>query len=69
MRSCGLYPVAGAGSHEFKWEWRSEDCRRRSGKHFDYFHDCMEDARNNGFRVLLPEPTGATAPAYFAVTS
>ena len=62
MLSCRLYPVH-TSAHQFKWEWRSDACGRRSSKRFDFFHDCMEDARRNGFKVIL-DPPGDAAPAH-----
>jgi hypothetical protein len=68
MRICRLYPVHATDRHEFKWEWRSEDSRRRSARKFEFFHDCMEDARSHGFSVILQQPTGETAPMRYALT-
>jgi hypothetical protein len=68
VRICKLYPVHAASSPEFKWEWRSDDCGRRSGRKFDFFYDCMADARSHGFKPILPQPTGDSAPAHYAVT-
>jgi hypothetical protein len=62
MRICRLHPVHLANPEEFKWEWRCEHCERRSSKSFDFFYDCMEDARRKGFRVVLQKPVGESAP-------
>jgi hypothetical protein len=67
MRICRLYPVRAGGKHEFKWEWRSEHCDRRSRRKFDFFYDCMEDARRRGFRVILQQPIGETSPAHYSL--
>jgi len=67
MRICRLYAVPARDGHEFKWEWRSEYCDRRSRKRFDFFHDCMEPARRQGFRIMLQQPTGESAPARYSL--
>ena len=67
MRICRLYPVHAGGKHEFKWEWRSEHCDRRSRRKFDFFYDCMEDARSRGFRVILAQPTGESSPTHYSL--
>jgi hypothetical protein len=67
MRSCRLYPVRVANSDAFNWEWRCEQSERRSSRTFDFFHDCMEDARLEGFRVVLEKPVGESAPARHSV--
>src|SRR5688572_30765925 len=67
MRMCKIYPIHAGDKHGFKWEWRSEGCERRSSRKFDFFYDCMEDARSHGFRVILPQPTGDTAPAHYSL--
>jgi hypothetical protein len=66
MRNCRLYPVHGS-ERRFEWEWRSNDCKRRSSKRFDFFHDCMEDARSHGFTVVLQKPVGRSAPSYRSI--
>ena len=67
MRICRLYPVHSTNVHDFKWEWRSERCERRSSKKFDLFHDCMQDARRHGFEVMLQQAVGECAPARHAL--
>jgi hypothetical protein len=67
MRICRLYPVQAEDRHKFKWEWRSERCDRRSSRKFDFFYDCMEDARSHGFRVILQHPIGETSPTHYSL--
>lgn len=67
MRICKLYPVHTEGSPKFKWEWRSQHCHGRSGSTFDLFYDCMEDARRQGFRVVLQQPIGETSPTHYSL--
>jgi hypothetical protein len=69
MQICRLFSVDAAGRHEFKWEWRSERSGRRSSRRFDFFYDCMDDARRQGFKVILDEPRGDSAPTRYALTS
>jgi hypothetical protein len=64
MHMCRLYPVHSAKPHEFEWEWR---CERRSPKTFAFFHDCMDDARRKGFRVVLDNRVGESTPARHSV--
>src|SRR5688500_6262880 len=67
MRDCRIVPVFRLSQEGFRWEWRAELCERRSRRTFLFFHECMEDARRNGFRVLLARPTGEMAPGHFAL--
>jgi hypothetical protein len=67
MRICKVYPVHAAQGQKFKWEWRSEHCDRRSKRKFDFFFDCVEDARKQGFGVILQQPTGETAPTHYSL--
>jgi hypothetical protein len=64
-----VVPVHKAAGNDFMWEWRSEACKRRSPTEFALFHDCMEDARRRGFRVILDRPTGEMAPGRYALDS
>ena len=68
MSLCQLFPVSSGDSKEFRWEWRANDNSRRSSQSFERFHDCMEDARRNGFEVELQQAVGETAPGRGAVS-
>jgi hypothetical protein len=39
---------AGTG---FTWKWRAADSRAESDKSFEFYHDCVEDARKHGYSV------------------
>ena len=62
MRNCRVVPVHKVEGRDFMWEWRSIACDRRSSRRFVLFHDCVKDARDGGFTVLLDQATGDMAP-------
>lgn len=33
----------------FAWKWRSADGKHESKKSFDYYFECLEDARRHGY--------------------
>jgi hypothetical protein len=49
---CHIYPVAVTGG-AFHWKWRCDDGTRKSSQAFEFFYDCVEDARSHGARVNL----------------
>ncbi|MGZ8209679.1 MAG: hypothetical protein ACXWUH_04160 [Burkholderiales bacterium] len=51
---CHIYPVA-AGGGTFHWKWRSGEGNRKSDREFDFFYDCVEDARSHGVHIDLSQ--------------
>jgi hypothetical protein len=35
----------------FEWQWRATDGTRSSKRPFRYFYECLQDARQHGYRV------------------
>ena len=69
MKAALIYSVRVAGVQMFNWRWRSEDGDAASTDAFEYFHDCLENARRKGYEcrfdraaegtVSPPAPTSA----------
>ena len=49
---CQIYPVHVNGG-TFHWRWRDKDGKRKSDRAFEWFYDCVEDARSHGGDVDL----------------
>ena len=49
---CHIYPVHVTGG-TFQWKWRCKDGKRKSDRAFEWFYDCVEDARSHGAEVDL----------------
>ena len=48
---CRIYPVpAPEGAFQWKWQWEGE---RKSSRAFEWYYDCVEDARSHGARINL----------------
>ena len=52
QQHCLIYPVSVSGG-QFQWKWRLKDGKRKSERAFEWFYECVEDARNNGCDVDL----------------
>jgi hypothetical protein len=48
--------VAARTPHGFRWVWRREDGLAQSRRAFDFFYDCVADARASGYEVRLGNP-------------
>lgn len=48
MKQAQVYCARVTGA-SFSWKWRSADGKHESANAFDYYHDCLEDARKNGY--------------------
>lgn len=53
-----IRPVASNRNHGYVWQWTREDLRghteRVSDKCFDYYYDCILDAKRHGFDPDVP---------------
>jgi len=63
-----VYPCETRDSHGFGWKWRDRD-NKGPGVVFTYFIECVEDARKNGYEILIeaggsdtPEPHALVPP-------
>ena len=52
-KSAEVFSVTAAGRNGFVWRWRSADGKQQSAGTFEYFHDCVADARTRGYDVPL----------------
>lgn len=48
MKQAQVYCARVTGA-SFSWKWRSADGKHESENAFDYYHDCLEDARKHGY--------------------
>lgn len=48
-----IFSVPTETEHTFSWKWRSADGREESSRTFEYFYNCVEDARSHGHIVDL----------------
>ena len=61
MKVAKIYCARATGA-AFSWKWRSADGKHESPNHFDYYYDCCEDARKNGYTAEFSpakNPAGA----------
>lgn len=49
LRPCEIYPVRTQCGNGYVWEWAAMAEESKSGRSFDMFFDCLEDARHHGF--------------------
>jgi hypothetical protein len=49
---CHIYPVA-ARAGVYQWKWRGADGKQKCSRTFDWFYDCVEDARSHGAAIDL----------------
>ena len=69
MRRCAIVPVQHSDPPGYKWQWRDATGSQRSARLFPAFHDCLADARNKGYAVILDRPVGDSAPGRYALNS
>jgi hypothetical protein len=50
---CTIKAVA-QSADGFEWRWYSADSGRRSAHAYQYFYECLQDARRHGFAVDVP---------------
>jgi hypothetical protein len=60
---CELYAIPTREEPGYRWRWRAIDGQARSKGSFQFFYECMEDARSSGHAVDL-EATLAAAREY-----
>jgi hypothetical protein len=60
MKMAVLFYVPIAGSPgALCWRWRSTDGKADSSHAFHYYRDCVDDARENGYRIeVARQPHG-----------
>ena len=54
-------------AHGYCWRWHSADGKTDSVGQFTYYHDCLADARANGYDIELTHASGETAPGHWAL--
>ncbi len=56
MKNAKIFWIIAAvisGRPNFAWKWRSEDGTGESSAGFAYFIECLEDARQHGYRPRI----------------
>ena len=48
MKLGEIYCARATGA-AFAWKWRSADGKQESKRAFDYYFECLEDARRHGY--------------------
>lgn len=56
-----------SNSHGYVWRWKGSD--GASSECFNFYFECMDDARRQGYEVRLAEPRGESAPSRSAGSS
>ena len=51
VKTAVAFFVPVASSAAVRWRWRSLDGTANSNRSFQYYCDCVEDARTNGYRI------------------
>jgi|SoiMethySBSTD1v2_1073268.scaffolds.fasta_scaffold128351_7 hypothetical protein len=52
-KNAHIFVVPSESAHTFGWKWRSSDGQEEAAGTFEYFYDCVEDARSHGLVVNL----------------
>jgi hypothetical protein len=60
MKSAEIYSEPASSSHGYVWRWRTEG--GPASACFNFFYECLEDARHKGYDVRLDRAHGDTAP-------
>jgi hypothetical protein len=53
MKPAVIFSIPTSTSHGYSWRWRSVDSTADSKKQFNYYHECLADARASGYSVQL----------------
>lgn len=56
MKSANVFWISvndGGGRPAFAWKWRSEDNTQESRRSFEYFFNCLTDARRHGYAPYI----------------
>ena len=64
MKPAVIFSIPMTRSPGYCWRWRSVDGKTDSKSQFAYYHDCLADARANGFTVELAVAQGNTSPTW-----
>lgn len=59
MKSAEIYSEPTANSNGYVWRWRGQGVTSQC---FNFYYECLDDARRNGYQVELERPRGDTAP-------
>lgn len=62
MKAAEIFATASKGANGYTWKWRTADGKTESKQTFNFYYECLEDARNNGYVVELAQAQGNTAP-------
>lgn len=49
LRPCEIYPLPSGSGHGYVWEWAAVTDTAKSGRCFELFFDCLDDARRHGY--------------------
>ena len=60
MKIAYVYAVT-SGTH-FSWKWRSSAGKEESSAPFNYYYECVEDARKHGFEAEFQSREGKSVP-------
>ena len=60
MKKAHIFWVSASPQPGYAWKWRVGE--KQSKQSFDYYFDCISDARERGYEVELSHAVGATAP-------
>ena len=63
MKKAELYSITVPQSPGYAWKWRAVSGKTTCRESFQYYHDCLADARAKGYEVELSQAQGHTAPA------
>lgn len=62
MKQAEIYSIPVRHEPGYAWKWRAIAGKTESRKSFDFYFDCLGDARDHGYDVELTHAIGNTAP-------
>ena len=60
MKFAEIVSEPAAGSHGYVWRWRAGNAV--SATCFDFYYECVQDARRNGYEIHADSARGDSAP-------
>ena len=59
-----IFSERAPNNHGYVWRWRANG--RSPSQCFNFYYECLDDARRNGYTVQLESARGDTAPQHGA---
>ena len=62
MKKAEIYAVSNKSDSSYAWEWRCLNSKTKSEAAFQFYFECLENARQAGYEVELTQAHGMAAP-------